>query len=196
MSRYGDPSFAYHIAITKVWALLAARLVEEPVIQFNATNYAVGLARYLSSVHALAAETSSANVTATAAALVGLERAVHHLQLVATRFDARATHLAALAAEPNAPDMPAPARAQLFAEVRAVNVRYKYLERAFLYPKGLDTRPWFKHVVFAPGLWTGYAGATFPGLVESVQFGDDEGLKRWAGIIEGTVWRAVRGLDS
>lgn len=196
MSRYGDPSFAYHIAITKVWALLAARLVEEPVIQFNATNYAVGLARYLSSVHALAAVTSSANVTATVAALVGLERAIQHLQLVATRFDARATHLAALAAEPNAPDMPAPARAQLFAEVRAVNVRYKYLERAFLYPKGLDTRPWFKHVVFAPGLWTGYAGATFPGLVESVQFGDDEGLKRWASIIEGTVWRAVRRLDA
>jgi hypothetical protein len=43
-------------------------------------------------------------------------------------------------------------------QIGKVNVKYKYLERSFLYPEGLDGRPWFKHVVFAPGLWTGYAG--------------------------------------
>jgi N-acetylated-alpha-linked acidic dipeptidase len=43
-------------------------------------------------------------------------------------------------------------------DIRRVNTKYKYIERCFLYSEGLDGRPWFKHVVFAPGLWTGYAG--------------------------------------
>lgn len=50
---------------------------------------------------------------------------------------------------------------RLAIEIRKVNTKYKYLERSFLYEEGLDSRPWFKHVVFAPGLWTGYAGGEF-----------------------------------
>ncbi|ROT42249.1 glutamate carboxypeptidase, partial [Sodiomyces alkalinus F11] len=53
-----------------------------------------------------------------------------------------------------------------------VNKAYKGFERHFLYPEGLDGRTWFKHVVFAPGLWTGYAGAVFPGLQESIDSQD------------------------
>ncbi|KAH0406001.1 hypothetical protein KCU90_g24498, partial [Aureobasidium melanogenum] len=84
---------------------------------------------------------------------------------------------------------------RLFAEIRAVNAQYKMLERAFLFPKGLDGRSWFKHVVFAPGKWTGYAGDTYPGLVEAIQAGDKKALYRWAGIIEGVVWRAASVLS-
>lgn len=51
-----------------------------------------------------------------------------------------------------------PAKLKLGFAIRKVNTKYKYLERSFLYEQGLDGRPWFKHVVFAPGLWTGYAG--------------------------------------
>ena len=38
------------------------------------------------------------------------------------------------------------------------NGKYKRFERVFLYEPGLDGRDWYKHVVFAPGLWTGYSG--------------------------------------
>lgn len=51
-----------------------------------------------------------------------------------------------------------PRRIRLGLQIRAVNTRYKLLERKFLRPEGLDGRSWFKHIVFAPGLWTGYAG--------------------------------------
>ncbi len=54
-----------------------------------------------------------------------------------------------------------PARLKLGLAIRKVNTKYKYLERGFLFEEGLDGRPWFKHVVFAPGLWTGYAGGKF-----------------------------------
>jgi N-acetylated-alpha-linked acidic dipeptidase len=58
-----------------------------------------------------------------------------------------------------------PAKLKLGLEIRRVNTKYKYLERSFLFEQGLDGRPWFKHVVFAPGLWTGYAGGKFYFLV-------------------------------
>ena len=54
-----------------------------------------------------------------------------------------------------------PSKLRLGHEIRKVNTKYKFLERSFLFDEGLDGRPWFKHVVFAPGLWTGYAGGEF-----------------------------------
>jgi len=83
---------------------------------------------------------------------------------------------------------------KLWYEVRNVNARYKLLERRFLYKQGLDGREWFKHVVFAPGIWTGYAGATYPGLVERIGEGDLEGVERWEGVIGEKVEGARKGL--
>lgn len=192
MVKYGDPTFNYHITAAKLWALLAAKLVEEPVIAFNATDYAVGLAKYLDSVKQRAAE--SEHTFDTEVAFAGLDKAIAHLTSTASHFDDHAYAVAKLAANPHIPRAPG-AVTRLYAHVRDVNVQYKYLERAFLYSKGLDSRSWFKHVVFAPGKWTGYAGATFPGLVEAIDEGDKLALKKWVGIIEGTIWKAVGVLS-
>ncbi len=75
-----------------------------------------------------------------------------------------------------------------------VNVSYKGFERHFLYPEGLDNRSWFKHVVYAPGLWTGYAGAVFPGLQESIDAKDYVNAVRWAGIIDGSLKAAAKSI--
>ncbi|KAL2134960.1 hypothetical protein VTI74DRAFT_10281 [Chaetomium olivicolor] len=87
-----------------------------------------------------------------------------------------------------------PAKLKLGHEMRRVNTKYKYMERSFLYEQGLDGRPWFKHVVFAPGLWTGYAGAVFPGLMESIDNQDWTNAERWVDIIESRMRNAARRL--
>lgn len=76
-----------------------------------------------------------------------------------------------------------------------VNRAYKGFERHFLYPDGLDGRSWFKHVVFAPGLWTGYAGAVFPGLQESIDSQDYVNGVRWAGIIKDSLEAARKSIS-
>lgn len=53
------------------------------------------------------------------------------------------------------------AKIRLGVTILTVNHKYKELERHFLFEGGLDGRSWFKHVVFAPGVWTGYAGGKF-----------------------------------
>ena len=174
MDRFGDVGWHYHIAITKVWALLAAALVETPIIALNATDYATGLDTYLHSVKNLS--TSTLPSIADSPILDSLESAIARLYNASVTFDAKAADLADII-NSGVPWWRWWRKAQLYFQVRQVNNRYKYLERNFLHKEGLDGRPWFKHVVFAPGLWTGYAGATFPGLVEAVDKGDREGVE-------------------
>ena len=85
-------------------------------------------------------------------------------------------------------------RLWLAIKVASVNHRYQYLERKFLYEGGLDEREWFKHVIFAPGVWTGYAGAVFPGLVESIDTGNWTNALRWADIVENRIAAASKAL--
>lgn len=187
MDKYGDPGFKYHEAIAKIIALLAAKLSEEPIVGFNATDYAVGLESYLHRMR----ETTEAEETLGRDVFLPLEKAIQAFRFSARKLDARATELQAQISSPGLTTLKKKA---LFKKIHAVNKEYKLLERRFLYQPGLDTRSWFKHVVFAPGLWTGYAGATFPGIVEALEFGKDWEVKKWVGIVAGVVGGAALAM--
>lgn len=162
MDRFGDPDWLYHMASTKLWALAAAKLVETPVIAFSAKDYAVGLGTYLDQIKPSAKQLPEKP----AFNFKPLEAAIAKFQEAAAAFDSYAADLTSQLKE-HVPWYHWWKKVRLFFQIRAVNDKYKLLERKFLYAPGLDGRSWFKHVVFAPGLWTGYSGATYPGLVES-----------------------------
>jgi N-acetylated-alpha-linked acidic dipeptidase len=177
MSRYGDPGFRYHVAIAKIWGLIALQLSESPVVPFNATSYTTGLGEYLAHIQSGLNASSSdysphhphhphppADEKEFLHHLSQLQHSIHRLQVRAKEFDARAAHLADELSKP----APWWRRIVLWWRARTVNQQYKFFDRAFLYKRGLDDRPWFQHLVYAPGKWTGYSGDTFPGLVESV----------------------------
>jgi N-acetylated-alpha-linked acidic dipeptidase len=42
-------------------------------------------------------------------------------------------------------------------------------EQELLLEKGLPLRPWYKHVLYAPGYYTGYSVKTLPGIRESIE---------------------------
>ena len=42
-------------------------------------------------------------------------------------------------------------------------------EHALLLPDGLPGRPWYRHQIYAPGLYTGYGAKTLPGVREAVE---------------------------
>ena len=191
MENFGDPGFQYHVATAKVWALLGASLIETPIIRFNATGYAIGLARYLDSVKAAANTSTHSSIRAYN--FTNLTAAIADLYVATSAFDARASMLEKQIAV-GLPWWKWWRKAKLYFEVRCTNYKYKYLERKFLYSGGLDGRSWFKHVVFAPGLWTGYSGATFPGLVENVEKGDAEEMRRWGEIIERNIQTAMESV--
>ncbi|KAK4044484.1 hypothetical protein C8A01DRAFT_42668 [Parachaetomium inaequale] len=136
---------------------------------------------------------SSSSAESFRTSLKRLHKALEKLTARAARLDKRADALREKLAR-HIPWWRWPAKLRLGFELRKVNTRYKYMERSFLFEQGLDGRPWFKHVVFAPGLWTGYAGAVFPGLVESIDEGDWVNAERWVDIIESRMRNAARRL--
>jgi len=76
-----------------------------------------------------------------------------------------------------------------------VNRTLVEVEQAFLLPEGLPGRPWFKHAVFAPGTYTGYAAVPLPGVHESIDAEDFAEARRQLDLLTAALNRAVAKLE-
>ena len=76
-----------------------------------------------------------------------------------------------------------------------VNHALSAAERALLIQQGLPDRPWFRHAIYAPGEYTGYAAVVIPGVNEAIDANDvqrtgaqlavlTDALNRAAGVLE------------
>ena len=61
-------------------------------------------------------------------------------------------------------------------------------ERQLTDESGLPRRPWYRHLLYAPGFYTGYAVKTLPGVREAIE------QKQYAEA-ESEVVRIARALD-
>ncbi|OQU99187.1 hypothetical protein CLAIMM_04856 isoform 2 [Cladophialophora immunda] len=190
MDAYGDNGWHYHVTVAKILALVTAQLSETPVLFLSAQDYAEGLSVYLDDVK----ERSKTHLAGSSFSFQALDNATAEFRNAATKFDEYTADLTKKLAE-DVPWWEWWKKVRLFYEIRNANEKYKTLERQFLFPGGLDHRTWFKHVVFAPGRWTGYAGATYPGLVESFEDKNITNARRWSAIIEERLGAATRLLE-
>ncbi|KAJ0352017.1 hypothetical protein COL154_003819 [Colletotrichum chrysophilum] len=214
MEKFGDPGFVYHRTMAQILGLVVAELSNVPVIRFNATDYADALSGYVDQVEAklAAAEPVTDDAVFRQRASVAVADADAQgsqsqfrasLQVLRTSiaaFREKAWNLDETAAwvdwelKEDIPWWNIIRKIKLGLAFVWVNKSYKGIERNFLYPGGLDGRSWFKHVVFAPGLWTGYAGAVYPGLQESIDAKDYFNAVKWSGIINECVASATKGI--
>jgi N-acetylated-alpha-linked acidic dipeptidase len=58
--------------------------------------------------------------------------------------------------------------------LRALNAKFMESERRLLTPDGLPRRAWYRHLLYAPGVYSGYDPKTVPGVREAIE------QKRWA----------------
>jgi N-acetylated-alpha-linked acidic dipeptidase len=68
-------------------------------------------------------------------------------------------------------------------------------ERAMLSPQGLPNRPWFRHVIFAPGQYTGYAAVVIPGVNEAIDAKDAQLTAAQLQVLTDVVNRAAAVLE-
>lgn len=217
MSEFGDPGFVYHKTMAQILGLAVAKVADTPVVTMNATDYAVALKGYVGQIenklasidtqmeptgedaivafraHAADPE-AKGDADAFKFSLAQLQRSLVELHEAAVHLDARAAKLAEEVNE-HTPWWKWIGKLKLLHQIRFTNTKYKNIERAFLYQEGLDGRPWFKHVVFAPGIWTGYAGAVFPGLTESLDNKDFTNASKWVEIIDGCIKTATKTMQ-
>jgi N-acetylated-alpha-linked acidic dipeptidase len=55
------------------------------------------------------------------------------------------------------------------ASLQAVDSKLLQSERKLISPDGLPGRPWFRHLIYAPGAYTGYGVKTIPGVREAIE---------------------------
>jgi N-acetylated-alpha-linked acidic dipeptidase len=55
------------------------------------------------------------------------------------------------------------------ATISSVNTRLLQAERQFIDEGGLPRRPWYRHLLYAPGYYTGYGVKTMPGVREAIE---------------------------
>ncbi len=96
------------------------------------------------------------------------------LDTAITRLDAAATKYGSVSA--NAPALPAAQRITL-------NNDLAIAERKLLSDAGLPGRPWVKHLLYAPGTYTGYGASTLPGVREAVEDGRYDEAEQQLGVL-------------
>ena len=68
-------------------------------------------------------------------------------------------------------------------------------ERDLIEPAGLPDRPWFRHVIYAPGLYTGYGVKTIPGVREAVDAANYTRAAEQAQVVIRALERARKTLE-
>jgi N-acetylated-alpha-linked acidic dipeptidase len=175
MKHFGDPKFTYHPALARLLGTVALRLDEADILPFDFPAYALEIE------HVTTDRIRRAVRDEDEQALEPALDAAAKLSISASRASQ------ALQAVSGAPLDPAKA-SQINHAVAAV-------EQAFLAPDGLVGRPWFQHVLYAPGSYTGYSSVEEPGVTEALERNDSATLRQEADSLAAALTRASARLD-
>jgi N-acetylated-alpha-linked acidic dipeptidase len=78
--------------------------------------------------------------------------------------------------------------ARALAKLKGINDALIAVERSFIDERGLRGRPWYRHQIYAPGTYTGYAAQPLPdfrqGLDDRSSGNAKEGLERIVAVIK------------
>jgi N-acetylated-alpha-linked acidic dipeptidase len=69
-------------------------------------------------------------------------------------------------------------------------------EEALLNEAGLPHRPWYKHTIYAPGEYTGYAAVVIPGVNEGIEAKDTERISAQLSALTDALNRSGAILES
>ena len=176
MKHFADPTFEYHAALARILGTLALRLDQADVLPFDYSAYASDVRRQFDTLSADAKKNGLTDLN-----LRGVSDADEGLTMAAARVTPA---LRALETSP----VPVQREAEINRDLADV-------EQAFLSPRGLIGRPWYKHTLYAPGTYAGYEAARLPGLREAVDRKDSPTAQREADEIAAALVRATDKLQ-
>jgi N-acetylated-alpha-linked acidic dipeptidase len=164
-----DPTFVYEQQQARVFGLEVLHMADTDVLPYDYVTYGKELEEYLDAAQKKAASSN-----------VALD--VKAAETAARRFTAAA------AAIKQRQDKPEANEAALNSELRAT-------EGDFLFAAGLPNRAWFKHTVYAPGEYTGYAAVVIPGVNEAIDANDAARAQSQLSVLTDAINRAAETLE-
>ena len=150
-SRFEDTDFTYGRALAQMNATVAVRLADAPVLPLEFKRLTASVTTWLGEIERN--EKNKANFDA-------VRKANAKLAEAAANLDKARVHAASRLAAAT------PAKR---AEIDRIFIN---AEHDLTLDPGLPGRPWYRHRLYAPGRYTGYAVKTLPGIREAVEAGN------------------------
>ena len=143
MSHFGDPTFVYHVAAAQLWGTIAMRLADADGLPFDYTYYASQIRDFF-------------NETVRIAKRYKLDSAFDEQTMNEALKDFAEAAVRAQNSRQEAVTEMGKTRSAT-AKLQRINDVLIATEREFIDPRGLRGRAWYKHEIYAPGIYTGYA---------------------------------------
>jgi N-acetylated-alpha-linked acidic dipeptidase len=169
--KFGDPDFVYEQEMARVFGLEAVRMADADVLPYDYEEYAKEVEVYLDAARKRAEDKFGDHVLDFTA-----------VNAAARRFESAGAKM--LAKQKNPPR-----------DVSRLNQALLAAERALLVPQGLPHRPWYRHAIYAPGEYTGYAAVVIPGVNEALDKGDGARARQQLAILAEALDRAAKTLE-
>jgi N-acetylated-alpha-linked acidic dipeptidase len=200
-TRFGDPTFVYGIATAQMGGRIMMRLADSDVLPFDFVNLAATIDKYAKElpkqVDTMREETAETN------------RQILDGTLKATYDPTKAKPLPKIKADVPAVDFGALSKA--IARLQAAAKSYEAvagkakpsieLDNALIQTErtllgdGLPRRPWYRHMIYAPGFYTGYGVKTLPAIREALEQRDWAEAKAEIPLVAATLDRLSAAID-
>jgi len=178
MDHFGDPGFVYHAATAQLWGTLAMRLADADALPFDYTDYATQIRDFFTEALKLAKQHK-------------LEASLNTQSFLDTvdAFTKEATRIEALRRKAIAENANS-------VRLRSINDLLIHIEREFTDERGLRGRSWYKHQIYAPGVYTGYAAQPLTDFRQAIDDRNSTNAKESLERIAEAIKRATNKLKT
>jgi len=164
-----DPKFEFLQEMARVFGLEALRMADADVLPYDEVAYARSISYYIDAAKRRAADQ-------------GLSLDFSAAQAAVTRLSAAAQHIHGL-------------QAAATGDLARLNATLRQAETDLTNGAGLPNRPWFKHTIYAPGEFTGYAAVVIPGVNEALDSKDQPRAAQQLMVLTQALDRAAQTLE-
>jgi N-acetylated-alpha-linked acidic dipeptidase len=169
--KFGDPDFVYEQQMARIFGISIIRMADADVLPYDYEEYATEIASYIDAAKKKA-QTEFGGQTPN---FTELTQAAHNFEKAGAKALVRQQNSSRDAAD--------------------LNRSLRDAERALLIPEGLPNRPWFRHAIYAPGQYTGYAAVVIPGINEAIDKHDLARTRQQIAALAAALNRAAKVLE-
>jgi N-acetylated-alpha-linked acidic dipeptidase len=169
-TKFADPDFTLLQQQARVFGLEILHMADADVLPYDYAAYAQEIGQYIDAAQQSAKHN---NIALDLSAARGALR----------EFSKAAEQAAARQSNPGA-------------DTAALNGALRQVELDLTDPHGLPHRPWYRHVIYAPGELAGYDAATLPEIADALESRDATQAQRGAAELADALHRAAKTLAS
>jgi N-acetylated-alpha-linked acidic dipeptidase len=170
--KFGDPNFLYEQQMARFFGLEAIRMADAEVLPYDEKEYAQEIVEYLKSASQRALIQFGPQGPSFADCLKA-----------AQEFEHSAANLKS-------------AEQKSHSDPQKLNHALLQAEHAFIVDGGIPGRPWYRHLVYAPGETTGYAAVVIPGVTAAIDNNDREQLNQQLTVLLDALSHAAEALQN